>query len=618
MKHAHLFVLPLLMAAYSCNSGKFINDVIPAPQICEAGKTMHKVDPTATSESVCDDADLPDSGEGYVIDVSDEGAVSIRSRSEDGIFYAHKTLDWLLEDNGGCLPELHIVDWPRFEYRGLHMDVSRHFFDKEVIKKQLRIWSELKLNRFHWHLTDGQAWRLEIDGYPKLTEGIPHYTREDVLEVLALADSLHITVIPEIEMFSHSREVLDAYPELACEGKAGRTNEFCIGKEATFEFLETALDQVIDLFSSEYIHIGGDEANMKIWEDCPDCIRRMRREGISETKGLQSYGIKRISDFLTSRGRKLIGWDEIMEGGLAPDATVMSWTGEESGRRAATMGHNVVMTPYEYCYINNAQDNPAIEPVGQGDYLPLETVYGYDPRHNLADSSFVIGVQANLWTEWVETPEHLEYMYYPRAFAIAETGWDYPSAKDYSGFRARALKLIGKMRARGYNTFDLANEQGARPQAKILLEHKALGCKVNYGTQYLAPKYDGGGDTALTDGRRGSWDYMHLWQGFPDCDAIATVDLGRNQRIKYVGADFGQWTGALVWMPVKVEFEGSVDGEEFFPLCCVDNDIDPGDKHPAFKEFGARVKAKVRYVRMHAYIREGGSGWLFTDEIIVR
>lgn len=617
MKHNHFPVLLLLLTLCACSTDRFVNDLIPAPQVCEVGNGHFKVNPAAIAEALCDDADLPDSPEGYILDVTADGAVTMRARSCDGLFYAHKTLDWLLEDNDGYLPELHIVDWPRFKYRGLQLDVSRHFFDKDMIKKQLRVWSELKLNRFHWHLTDGSAWRLEIEGYPKLTEGIPHYTREDVLEVLALADSLHIVVIPEIEMFSHSTEVLAVYPELACEGKAGKSNEFCIGKEATFEFLETALDQVIDLFSSEYIHIGGDEANLKIWEDCPDCIRRMKKEGISETSGLQSYGIRRISDFLASRGRKMIGWDEIMKGGLAPGATVMSWTGEENGRLAAGMGHDVVMTPYGYCYINNAQDNPAVEPRGQGDYLSLETVYSYDPRHNLQDSNYVIGVQANLWTEWVETLDHMEYMFYPRAFAIAEIGWDYPSNKDYPAFRKRALKFIDKMRARGYNTFDLANEQGARPEARKELKHKAVGCSVSYDTPYL-PKYDGGGDTALTDGRLGSWDYMRVWQGFPDSDIIATVDLGKLRKIKYVGADFGQWPGSWVWMPVKVEFEGSADGREFFPLCSIQNDIGTDDPRPVFKEYGSDVKAKVRFVRMHAYIPECESGWLFTDEIIIR
>ena len=617
MKHNHFPVLLLLLTLCACSTDRFVNDLIPAPQVCEVGNGHFKVNPAAIAEALCDDADLPDSPEGYILDVTADGAVTMRARSCDGLFYAHKTLDWLLEDNDGYLPELHIVDWPRFKYRGLQLDVSRHFFDKDMIKKQLRVWSELKLNRFHWHLTDGSAWRLEIEGYPKLTEGIPHYTREDVLEVLALADSLHIVVIPEIEMFSHSTEVLAVYPELACEGKAGRSNEFCIGKEATFEFLETALGQVIDLFSSEYIHIGGDEANLKIWEDCPDCIRRMKKEGISETSGLQSYGIRRISDFLASRGRKMIGWDEIMKGGLAPGATVMSWTGEENGRLAASMGHDVVMTPYGYCYINNAQDNPAVEPRGQGDYLSLETVYSYDPRYNLQDSSYIIGVQANLWTEWVETLDHMEYMFYPRAFAIAEIGWDYPSNKDYPAFRKRALKFIDKMRARGYNTFDLANEQGARPEARKELKHKAVGCSVSYDTPYL-PKYDGGGDTALTDGRLGSWDYMRVWQGFPDSDIIATVDLGKLRKIKYVGADFGQWPGSWVWMPVKVEFEGSADGREFFPLCSIQNDIGTDDPRPVFKEYGSDVKAKVRFVRMHAYIPECESGWLFTDEIIIR
>lgn len=618
MKHCAIILLSVVFMAVSCSKSGFVNNVIPAPQICQAGPAHHQINLENVHVLICNDEDLPESEEGYVLQVGKDGDISLRSRGEAGIFYGKQTLARLVKDNGGKLPELYVKDWPRYEYRGLHMDVSRHFFDKDVVKKQLRLWAELKINRFHWHLTDSQAWRLQIDAYPLLTEGIPHYTKDDVREVLALADSLHITVIPEIEMFGHSGEVLHAYPELACEGRENSSNELCVGKEETFRFLETVLDEVMNLFPSEFIHIGGDEANMSIWDSCPDCHRRMEAEDISEVEGLQSYGIERISDFLTSRGRRLLGWDEIMKGGLAPDAAVMSWTGEESGRQAATMGHDVIMTPIAYCYINNAQDNPSLEPVAQGGYVSLRTLYDYNPSHNLADSSYVKGVQANLWTEYVETPEHLEYMYYPRAFALAEIGWDYPADKDYASFREKALLMVDEIRSRGYNTFNLAAEVGGRPESKVPLKHKALGCPVTYDTPYYAPKYDGGGDGCLTDGRRGSWDYINGWQGFLNSDIVATVDLGKVCRIKYAGGDFGQWTTDMVWMPVEVSFEGSVDGIDYYPLCTVENDVDPHDKRPCFKEYGASVKARARYVRMTARIHEGGDGWLFADEIIIR
>ena len=204
MKHYAIILLSVILIAGSCNKNGFVNNVIPAPQICEAGPAHHQIDMENVHVLICNDEDLPESEEGYVLEVGKDGATSLRSRGEAGIFYGKQTLTRLVEDNGGKLPELYVKDWPRYEYRGLHMDVSRHFFDKDVVKKQLRLWAELKINRFHWHLTDSQAWRLQIDAYPLLTEGIPHYTKDDVREVLALADSLHITVIPEIEMFGHS------------------------------------------------------------------------------------------------------------------------------------------------------------------------------------------------------------------------------------------------------------------------------------------------------------------------------------------------------------------------------------------------------------------------------
>lgn len=568
----------------SCSTGGRQNVITPAPAsvvytggCCTNGKyeeillhpSAERTDEAGlatsadTSAQACDMALLP---EGYSLRITPEGAVASACTSA-GLFYARQSYEQLAAAYGRRIPCLEICDAPRFRYRGVMLDVSRHFFDKDFVKKQLRLWASLKINVFHWHLTDGIGWRLPIEGYPALTEGIGHYSIEDVREVIALADSLHITVIPEIEMFGHSEEVWRVYPQFFCSNAGGKTSEYCIGKEATFKFLEEVLSQVMDIFPSEYIHIGGDEAYKGHWAKCPDCRRRMRENGLASVDELQSYGIKRISEFVHSKGRKIIGWDEILEGGLAPGAAVMSWRGTQGGIEAAASGHGVVMTPGRYCYINNCQDDPTSEPASQGGYLPLSRVYGYDPAEGVGDEKYVMGVQANLWTEYVETPEHMEYMLYPRTFAMAEIGWTLPQNKDYDNFRQRALALVERAREAGYNTFDLAHEKGERQAPATLANSLGLGCPVIYNTEY-SDKYDGGGDSALTDGRYGSWEFGIGWQGFLGEDVDVTVDLGQVREISSVTADFGQWATVEIWMPQSVTVLFSEDGEHFRP-CCV-------------------------------------------------
>ena len=357
--------------------------------------------------------------------------IIIKASGEAGAFYAIQSL--MQMTGNGTNRQLQccfVSDSPRFPYRGLHFDVSRHFRSKEFLMKQMDAMALLKMNKMHLHLTNGAGWRIEIDRYPRLTEFAAwrpekkwmewnqagmrycerttpsayggYYTKDDIAEILEYASSRHITVIPDIEMPGHSEEVLAAYPELSCSGKAYVNSDYCIGKDETFQFIENVLTEIINLFPSEYIHIGGDEAVKNGWKDCPDCQRRMKEEGLSSVDELQSYFIHRIEKFVNAKGRKIIGFDEILEGGLAPNATVMSWRGTQGGIKAIKSGHDVIMSPVEYYYIDYSQDAPFKEPVSIGGYTPLRTVYSYEPLDatiTSAEAEHLIGIQGNLWAE---------------------------------------------------------------------------------------------------------------------------------------------------------------------------------------------------------------------------
>ena len=286
------------------------------------------------------------------------------------------------------------------------------------------------------------------------------YTREDIKDVLEYARSKHITVIPEIEMPGHSEEVLAVYPELSCSGEPYKNGEFCIGNENTFEFLETVLDEVISLFPSKYIHIGGDEANKEAWKKCPKCQQRMKDEGLKSVDELQSYLVHRIEKYLNSKGRELLGWDEILDGGLSPNATVMSWRGEKGGIQAVRMGHDAIMTPGEYCYFDTYQDNPSGEPEAIGGYLPLKKVYSYNPVPDsltLEESKRILGVQANLWVEYISTQKHVEYMLYPRLLALSEVAWSNLENKSWTRFRLAANRHVAWLWDKGINAHPIAN-----------------------------------------------------------------------------------------------------------------------------------------------------------------
>lgn len=595
------------------------------------------------------DSSIVTGNEAYRIEIVKKG-VRLSANTETGIFYGLQTLLQLLNNGDNkTLPALTINDSPRFPYRGLHLDVSRHFFDKEFVKKQLNAMAYFKMNRLHWHLTDGAGWRIEIKKYPRLTsfaawrpfdklndwwvEGRTfceqddpravggYYTQDDIREVVAYAAERHITIIPEIEMPGHSEEVLATYPELSCSGKPYVNADFCIGTEKTFEFLENVLLEVIDLFPSEYIHIGGDEASKSSWKTCPRCQKRMADEHLNSVDELQSYMIHRIEKFLNDHGRKIIGWDEIIEGGLSPTATVMSWRGEEGGIKAVKAGNQAIMTPGKYCYLDAFQDAPNTQPMAIGGYLTLEKVYSFEPvpdSLSTKEAELILGVQGNVWTEHIPTPEHYEYMIYPRILALAEIGWSPSEVKKWDNFHTRALQAVNILREQGYNPFPLEKEIGDKPESYQKVNHLAIGKKVTYANPY-SNHYAAQGEKTLVDGVRGGWMYNDdRWQGFIDCDFDVTIDLGKETDIKQVRAEFIQLKGPYVWLPKQVIISSSVNGEHYDTLATVDNDISPDIETLQFKEFGWEGNAKARYIRYKALSNGIAGGWLFTDEIRIK
>ena len=432
--------------------------------------------------------------EGYTLDIGRK-SVLITANTTKGIFYGIQTLYQMLisgktvMENGRrfiILPIVSIEDMPRFKYRGMHLDVCRHMFPVEFIKKYIDLLAFYKFNTFHWHLTEDQGWRIEIKKYPKLNEigswrketlvghggktpftydGVPYggyYTQNEVKEIVTYAQERMITVIPEIEMPGHSLAALASYPELGCTGgpyevatKWGVFEDIYCTKEETFDFLENVLVEIIELFPSEYIHIGGDEAPKTRWMECVTCQKTINREGLKDEKELQSYFIQRMEKFLNKYDKNIIGWDEILEGGLAPNATVMSWRGTEGGIEAAKMNHDAVMTPGSHCYFDHYQANPKSEPLAIGGYTTLEKVYSYDPIPldlSEIDSEHILGAQGNVWTEYMISPEHVEYMILPRMAALSEVVWT--GNKDWIYFQKRITDHFKIYEILGYNYCD--------------------------------------------------------------------------------------------------------------------------------------------------------------------
>jgi hexosaminidase len=416
--------------------------------------------------------------ESYTLDVTPEG-VRIQAKTDAGIFYATRTLLQLLPPQvfsptpvtnvEWAIPCCHIEDAPRFKWRGLMLDCCRHFFPVEFVKRYIDLLALHKFNRFHWHLTEDQGWRIAVDKYPKLTEiaawrtekdGSRYggfYTKDEMRDVVAYAAARHVTVVPEIEMPGHCTAALAAYPELSCTGgpfevpaRWGVFKEvYCAGNDEVFTFLENVLDEVLAIFPGEFIHVGGDECPKERWKECPKCQARIKAEGLEDEHGLQSYFIRRIEKHINAKGRRLIGWDEILEGGLAPNATVMSWRGIQGGIASARQGHDAVMCPGTHCYFDFYQsEDRDNEPHAIGGFTPVDKTYSYEPvpeELNADEARHILGVQGNVWTEYIATTDHVEYMAYPRACALAEVAWSPKEKRNWDDFSTRLAAHLARL-----------------------------------------------------------------------------------------------------------------------------------------------------------------------------
>ena len=417
--------------------------------------------------------------EGYLLDVR-PSSVLITANTKAGILYAMQTLFQTLpavRTNAALqIPAMQVKDYPRFGWRGMHLDVSRHFFSPDLVKQYIDLMALYKFNTFHWHLTDDQGWRIEIKKYPKLTgvgawrvdetdkvwgqrpqakEGETptyggYYTQEQIKDIVAYAAQRNITIVPELDVPGHSAAAIASYPFLSCTQQpqlamtggnyTGVSSNLCPGNDSVFTFLQDVYSDLMNLFPSKYIHVGGDEVDKTPWKLCPKCQARIKAEGLKNEEELQSYFIKRMEKFIVSKHRKMIGWDEILEGGLAPEATVMSWRGEAGGIAAAKMNHDVVMTPGNPVYFDAYQGDPATEPLAIGGFNTLKKVYDYEPlpkELTEAEAKYVLGAQANLWAEYITTPSHVLYMVLPRMLALSEVVWSPKEARDWNGFNER-------------------------------------------------------------------------------------------------------------------------------------------------------------------------------------
>lgn len=652
---------------------------------------------------------LPESA--YQLEV-DTDKIMIVAHNRMAVIHALATLMQIAytQTDGRLVPAASIKDEPKFNYRGLMLDVSRHFYPISFLKRMLDLMVLYKLNTFHWHLTDGAGWRLEIKKYPALTQkaawrnypqwkdwrnqggrylemGDPnasggYYTQAEARDLVAYAADRGITVIPEIEIPGHSEEVLAAFPHLSCSGEPYKNAEFCIGNEETFSFVTGVLDEVLEIFPSTYIHIGGDEVDKKAWKGCPKCQDRIRNENLENEEGLQSYAIKRVGAYLKEKGRKLIGWDEILEGGLAPDATVMSWRGEKGGVEAANAGHDVIMTPGSYMYFDSYQSNPIGQPEAMGGLLTLEKVYAYHPISPdiAADKqAHILGVQANVWTEYMPTQEQVEYMIFPRAIALAEVAWTPTEKRNWQDFRKRLQKhylLLQRLNVNYYRpsydvdmtgkydtntkkaTVVIASEQydpeiryttdGSEPTRNATLYlsplsllntttvkaavfkdsvrfgnvkeftvdiHKGIGKKIIYNNKWN-DSYPAHADSTLLNGQYGGLSYGDgEWQGFLG-DFDVTLDFERREELHQVKLRFMQLTGPGVYMPSSVKILASDDGKHFRELQRVDNDVPATDSSLRFKTFSFDLQGRLaRYIRIIG--KNDRKGFLFTDEIVV-
>jgi hexosaminidase len=602
--------------------------------------------------------------EGYTLSVQPT-QVTLAATQPAGLFMGTQTLRQLLPVQRGAsasLPAMEVIDKPRYSWRGMHLDVCRHFFSTEFVKKYIDYLAMHKMNTFHWHLTDDQGWRIEIKKYPKLTsvggyregtlighygEKVPRYdnvryggfyTQEQIKEVVKYAQDRYITVVPEIEMPGHALAALTAYPELSCTGgpfKVGQTwgvfdDIFCAGNEQTFAFLQDVLTEVMPLFPSKIVHIGGDEAPKTRWKTCPKCQARIKAEHLKDEHELQSYFVQRMEKFVNSQGKTIIGWDEILEGGLAPNAAVMSWRGMEGGTAAAKQKHQVVMTPGEFVYFDHAQGDPALEPLNIGGYLPLAKVYSFEPTPpelTADEKKYILGAQANLWTEYIPTEQYAEYMVLPRMAALAEVLWTPASLKNWESFKVRMQPQYQRYAALGANyaksafnvrqqfavdttkaadmvtlaldaaglqtfytldgsaptpaatayagpfaltnsaTVKAASFENGQPAGKMttteVQAHKAFAVPTKLATT-PNKNYRANGPLTLVDGLHGSLSHTDgHWLGFLGDDLVATIDLKKATEISSVRSTFLQKPEDEILLPTALEVAVSTDGRTY-------------------------------------------------------
>jgi len=659
--------------------------------------------------------DIP---EKYVLSVADSG-ISITASDYQGAVHALYSLMQLFPEEffknwynpasvtGKIdIPKCHIEDYPRFGYRGMHLDVSRHFFTTDEIKRYLDIMALHKLNRFHWHLTDDPGWRLEIKAYPLLTSVAAwraprpigswdscepwqeceentyggFYTQEEAKEIVKYAAERGIEVIPEIEIPGHSSEVFAAYPTLSCGGKpqplpTGGSNGYskspssvyCAGNEEVYNFLETVLKEVVEVFpDAPYIHIGGDEVSKEAWKHCRKCQNLMKSEGLQSEEELQSYMIKRVETIVNALGKPIIGWDEILEGGIAPNATIMSWRGISGGIVAAKADHDVIMTPGSHLYFDFYQDKPEGEPKAIGGFLTTKKVYSFEPipeELTEEEGKHILGAQANVWTEYIGTFDHVEYMVLPRACALSEVDWSSKESRNWEDFSRRLAVHSRRLANIGYNihhgatdveietsqknntflvtmtsqiygtqiryTLDGSEPDASSPEYTKPIEidqsvvikanvfkdeeplssicterrigyHKALGCKIAY--KYPASSdYSGRGDITLVDGLSGAMDLKSgMLQGFCETDMEVVIDLGEKTAVSSVNAGFVQTVGSWVYLPTELKIFLSDDGENFTEAGSIKVTADPKAEPSCHKDFNVEFEGEARYVKVVA------------------
>ncbi|MEP6928264.1 MAG: family 20 glycosylhydrolase [Ginsengibacter sp.] len=687
-------------------SAKFFNDYLQRLYGFKLNIVKHSIDKNSIVLNF-ERMDNPVAG-AYTMTINNNG-IYIAGDNEAGAFYGIQTLIQLLpvqKMSSLDIPYISIKDYPRFQYRGMHLDVSRHFFPVEYIKKYIDYLAYHKLNNFHWHLTDDQGWRVEIKKYPLLTSigGFRNgtligrypgtgndslhyggfYTQKEVKEVVRYAQDRYITVIPEIEMPGHSSAAIAAYPQLSCfpneSTQISSTTSWSgsrTGKQVqqtwgvfedvycpsayTFKFIENVLDEVIQLFPSKYIHIGGDECPKTAWKRSSFCQKLIKEKKLKDEHGLQSFFISTIEKYINSKGRKIIGWDEILEGGLAPAATVMSWRGEKGGIAAARQHHDVIMTPDSYFYFDYSQTKNE-DSITIGGYLPLETVYGYEPvpkELNEKEANYVLGAQANLWTEYIQNTSKLEYMIFPRMGALSEVLWTKKENKNWNEFEAKLPVMIKRYELWGanYSTayFDLQasvlpedNYDGvllkldskfqngnikyeigdstsgwqiykaplkinSSTRAGAFLEingkksniisknfsfNKATGKKITLKEQSEA-KYAGSGAFTLVNGivTTKKLSESSEWLGFLGKDLEATIDLGDTTKIKNVSLNVLEQNGSWIYLPKQIEVAVSTDGQNYTSVATISID---SLKDKGTRKFTLPVNTSARFIKVIA------------------